>query len=252
MRAGSGNVPGRAIRLILGLQIGLGLLLFGHDLAGGWPGLLPRSDEPGMSEPVRPGDQTRRLAPAPLFPGLPRLPRNDGPPMPDRLTMNTETDGDLGVLTLRGAIAVGDAERVAALLEREAVSLVRLDSPGGSVEDALAIGRQLRVAGLATEAGPGAVCLSACPYVLAGGVARTVDDRAAVGVHQHYFGESTVLPAFMAVENIQRGQAEVVGYLSEMGIDLRIMQPAMSTPPNRIYILVREELEDFGLITTDG
>lgn len=71
-----------------------------------------------------------------------------------------------------------------------------------------------------------------------------------VGVHQHYFGENTVLPAFLAVEDIQRGQGEVMGYLDEMGIDLRLMQPALATPPDAIYILVREELERYGLVTT--
>jgi hypothetical protein len=96
---------------------------------------------------------------------------------------------------------------------------------------------------------PDAACLSACPYILAGGVERTVSRSALVGVHQHYFGENTVLPAFLAVEDIQRGQAAVMAYLDEMGIDPLLSARAMQTPPQDIYILVEDELEGFALAT---
>ena len=93
------------------------------------------------------------------------------------------------------------------------------------------------------------VCLSACPYILASGVERQVHKDAYVGVHQHSYGESTVLPAFLAIEDIQRGQGEVMEYLDAMGIDLRLMQHALATPPQEIYILIPEELERYALAT---
>lgn len=240
----------RILKGILGLQLGLAAVLFGHDLAQGWPSLATfQPPAPRLDRPVRPGDQTRQFRPEdwPNAPaGLPA--RAD---MPTRLSLVPQTDGETRALALTGAIAPGDATRLAEVLAREAVTLARLDSPGGSVSDALDIGRQLRAAGIATEVVDGAICLSACPYMLAGGVTRSVSAGAAVGVHQHYFGESTVLPAFLAVENIQRGQAEVVGFLAEMGIDLRLMQPALATPPESIYILVADELAAYGLVTAD-
>ena len=72
-----------------------------------------------------------------------------------------------------------------------------------------------------------------------------IDATASVGVHQHYFGESSLLPAFVAVEDIQRGQGEVMGYLAEMGIDPLVMRHALATPPNEIYLLLPEELDRY-------
>ncbi|WP_236938038.1 hypothetical protein [Frigidibacter mobilis] len=97
--------------------------------------------------------------------------------------------------------------------------------------------------------GESAVCLSACPYILAGGVSRSADPAAVVGVHQHYFGENTLLPAFLAVEDVQRGQGAVIEYLDEMGVDAMLMAPALKTPPDEIYILDAEDLRRYRLVT---
>jgi hypothetical protein len=95
----------------------------------------------------------------------------------------------------------------------------------------------------------GEFCYSACPYLLAGGEAREIDAQASVGVHQHYFGENSLLPAFVAVEDIQRGQGDVMAYLDEMGIDPLVMQHALATPPDEIYVLLEEELQRYGFIS---
>lgn len=71
-----------------------------------------------------------------------------------------------------------------------------------------------------------------------------------VGVHQHYFGPNTYLPAFLLVSDIQAGQGEVMPYLAEMGIDPMIMVKALITPPDDICILVPEEPERDGLSTS--
>jgi hypothetical protein len=94
----------------------------------------------------------------------------------------------------------------------------------------------------------GEICLSACPYMLAGGATREIAPEALVGVHQHYFGENTLLPAYLAVEDIQRGQADVMTFLDDMGIDPLIMQHALSTPPDEIYILLPAELIRYGFV----
>ena len=78
-----------------------------------------------------------------------------------------------------------------------------------------------------------------------------IADSAQLGVHQHSFGESPILPAFLAVEDIQRGQADVLGHLAEMGIDLRIMGPAMATPADEIYVLSPDELADWNVVTSN-
>jgi hypothetical protein len=232
------------IKLILLLQLGIAMFLFGSDIARVLPRLaLSAPDAPRLTQPVLPGDQ-RRLYDRKHAPSGPSAP--DTGDMPSRLVF--EMDGD--VLRLTGAIAENDAVRFDDwLVTREIPAFVELHSTGGSVTDALAIGKRLRAAEATTRVTEGLVCLSACPYILASGVARQVHKDAYVGVHQHSYGESTVLPAFLAIEDIQRGQGEVMEYLDAMGVDLRLMQHALATPPQEIYILIPEELERYALAT---
>ncbi len=225
---------------ILILQLVLaGFLVIGELRKGGSALTLPRTGPaaPAMDQPIQPGDQTRRFTDRPALPG-----RTD--PLPDRLTL-IERDGSW---VLEGAIAPGDADRIARQLT-ENMGQLSLNSPGGSVDDALRLGRAIRLMGLNTAVAENAICLSACPYVLASGAARGVHPDGAVGVHQHYFGESTILPAFVAVEDIQRGQGRVMQYLDSMGIDPLVMQHALLTGPDDIYILTQDQLTAYGFIT---
>ncbi|MEJ6393994.1 hypothetical protein V8J82_12045 [Gymnodinialimonas sp. 2305UL16-5] len=242
----------RAILGILGLQIVLALILAGSDLVSALPRLVSGPQSPALDAPVAPGDQVRRYRPS----DLPAQIRTADPSrqtqlpdpgdMPSRLRFALE--GDAAILT--GQIAPGDFERFAEWLSTAPeVTQARLHSPGGSVRDALAIGAALREAEMGTFLETGDICLSACPYILAGGVTRIVAEDAMVGVHQHYFGENTALPAFLAIEDIQRGQGDVMAHLDAMGVDVRLMRPALATPPDAIYVLLPEELRDYRLIT---
>lgn len=242
---------GRTVRWmswLLGSQIALAALLVGIDLAPKLPGMLsPGSTAPKLDQPIRPGDQTRLFRPDRTRTPAPGI----GPDMPRRLMAASVTvDGATG-LSLRGAIEPGDAERLLPQLRDENPAFVTLDSPGGSVSDALALGRAVRDIGAETRLESGTGCYSACPYIFAGGVTRVIADGAQLGVHQHSFGESTILPAFLAVEDIQRGQADVLDHLVEMGIDLQIMGPALATPADEIYVLSSEELSDWNVVTAE-
>jgi hypothetical protein len=55
----------------------------------------------------------------------------------------------------------------------------------------------------------------------------------------------------MAVEDIQRGQGEVMEYLSDMDIDPLIMRHALLTPPDEIYLLTPDEMQTYNLTTPD-
>ncbi|MFT6531837.1 MAG: hypothetical protein ACJASC_001383 [Limimaricola cinnabarinus] len=247
--------PRRWLVAVLAAEVAIGALLFGGDLARALPRIAWPSTAPGLTEPVRPGDQTRQFRPDRLPTRDPAREEPGGRPlpdtgdMPDRLRMEPVADG----IRLRGRIAPGDAVRLTPLLDaadpRPAIAW--LDSPGGSVADALELGRVLRNEGIDTALSAEAVCLSACPYLLAGGAARRVAEGAWVGVHQHYFDQNAALPAIFAVEDIQRGQGDVMEYLIEMGIDPALMRHALVTPPDEIYLLLPEELERYGLTTPD-
>ncbi len=245
---------GRMLRWIFGSQLIFAAVLLGSDLMRVLPQLAFPSTAPAITRPFGPGDQTRRYDPAridprPAKPGSRPIPTTTD--MPSRLEFVDTVWNDEPTITLTGQIAPGDSERFAEFLTTvdPVPTQAFLNSPGGSVQDALAMGRQMRGAGIATRMTATDVCLSACPYILASGTTRTVEDGAMVGVHQHYFGENTALPAFMAVEDIQRGQGEVMVYLSEMDIDPLIMRHALVTPPDEIYLLTSDEMKTYRLTT---
>ncbi|MEB8386352.1 ATP-dependent Clp protease proteolytic subunit [Rhodobacteraceae bacterium KMM 6894] len=241
----------RVLYAVLALQLGMAAFLAGRDVWATLPHLALPSPQPQLTTPIAPGDQTRRYAPrdTPLEqtrPGAPERPYRSTGDMPRRLEFLREGD----VLRVTGAIEAGDGARFAKALEGEkGVTTLRLNSPGGSVQDALEIGRTIRAARLETRMNAVDVCFSACPYVLAGGTERRVHRQAQVGVHQHYFGAKTVLPAFLAVESIQHGQGDVMRFLDDMGVDIMVMQHALATPPDEIYILLDDELLSYRMAT---
>ncbi|SLN58914.1 hypothetical protein AQS8620_02608 [Aquimixticola soesokkakensis] len=240
----------RVIYGVLWLQVGIGVFLVGGDLSRSLPDLFTRTNAPGFTSPVAPGDQTRRYDPdsAPEFPDTPTRPYPAPDTMPKRLAFEVQEVAGAPALTLTGQIAPGDAARFADWLEsNDLPPRVYLNSPGGSVRDALDLGETLRARDITTIVGAGDICFSACPYLFASGTTRIADRDGAVGVHQHYYGENMVLPAFVAVEEIQRGQAQVVDYLDTMGIDLRLMKHSLATPPEEIYVLLPEELIEYRL-----
>lgn len=234
----------RVLMSILVFQLGLGGLLVIGDMQGlRLPSFGPNA--PRLTEPVRPGDQRRTFRPDRDRPIV--QPARDPGDLPGRLVLTRETGS---TYRLEGGIAAGDAPRLIDMIDAAdpAPRTLILQSPGGSVSDALTLGRHIRAKGISTQMLAGEFCYSACPYLLAAGASRTADTQAAVGVHQHYFGENTLLPAAFAVEDIQRGQGEVMIYLNEMGIDPLVMQHALSTPPDEIYVLLPEELETYRFV----
>lgn len=231
--------PQSAIRAVLISQVLMAAAIVYMDLRAS-----PGRAAPGLFAPATDGPSTRPYRPdlRPAEPGAPAMRQ-----MPAALEFTAEGDA----IRISGQIAGGDADRFVTWLDqnRPEQARVLLDSSGGSVADALAIGRSIRTLGLDTGVEDGAVCLSACPYILAGGVTRDAAAGAVIGVHQHFYGKNTLLPAFMAVRDVQRAQASVMDYLDEMGVDLRLMSFALRTPPEEIHILDPENLRAFNLTT---
>ncbi|MGC8203687.1 hypothetical protein ACP2AV_13385 [Aliiroseovarius sp. PTFE2010] len=242
-----------AIMGVLWLQVAIGVLLFTGNVWQRLPTLFTGTpDAPPLTQPTSPGDQTRRYSPAgwPDRPAPPNRPYQAPANMPSRLAFDVIPAEGGQALTITGQIESGDAARFEDWrAERDLPNRVFLNSPGGSVSDALAIGRILRDASVQTEVTAGDICLSACPYMFAAGTVRRAHRDGAIGVHQHFYGENTLLPAFVAVEDIQRGQGRVLDFLDDMGIDLRLMSHSLATPPDEIYILTAAELTEYALAT---
>ena len=162
-----------------------------------------------------------------------------------------------GVLALTGTIDLGAAVRFAAEVAArgEYVKTVALDSPGGSVTDALIIGGLIRDKGFATSVAAGALCASSCPLVLAAGKKRLASPKAAIGVHQIYAmaaartdpgGTRTVGEAMWEA---QKTTADITRYLGGMGINAAFWLHALDTPPDRLYYFSPAELTALKLVT---
>lgn len=153
-----------------------------------------------------------------------------------------------GRLEAIGTITPGTAGRLAAELEKRGdyAATVVLESPGGSVRDALEMAMLIRDRQLDTLVEGGGLCASSCPLAFAGGVGRVADASASIGVHQVSALRPHSAPGDMEAEpsivEAQRVSAEIQRHLVSMGVDLEVWIRAMETPPDRIYYFTGAEL----------
>lgn len=188
----------------------------------------------------------------------------EGRPMP-QITSSPEaldaplamTLGSGGDLTLAGTIDPGAAIRFRTEIEQrgEYVKTILLDSPGGSVMDALEIGAIIQENGLATKVAAGNLCASSCPIIFASGAERIASADSAIGVHQIYaatLGETTrdaMAAAGIAMSDAQSTTAEITRHLTKSGVDPALWLHALDTPPDRLYYFSAEEMQRLKLVT---
>jgi hypothetical protein len=201
-------------------------------------------------------------SPALNFPGLPSV---LGPWLPGdkRLVPLPQPDGAMaqpmtfelvsgGKLMATGTITPGISQSFAAEVGKRGdyVKTVVLNSPGGSVTDALAMGRLIRERKFATEVEAGKYCASSCPLVFAGGVERRAGDRATIGVHQVAALRSAANgPARDEMSVAQNISARCQRYLADMGVSLQVWVHAMETPHDRLFVFKPDELKSLNMVT---
>lgn len=230
------------------------IIVLAADLAGtnGWIGAPDSAAE------------VKQDGPAPELPGV--VPSILAPLAPDgdkRLAPRPRADGAMarpmtfelvggGKLMATGTITPGISDAFAAEIAKRGdyIKTVALNSPGGSVADALAMGRLIRERNFATEIEPGKYCASSCPLVFAGGVERRAGDRATLGVHQvAAVGAASGLPRdeMNVAQNIS---AQCQRYLGDMGVNLQVWVHAMETPHDKLFVFKPDELKSLNLVTT--
>jgi hypothetical protein len=178
----------------------------------------------------------------------PAPPRETVARLREAMTFELTSDGRLLAI---GTIVPGSATAFAAEIAKRGsyVKTVVLQSPGGSLRDALAMGRLIREKKYATEVEANRYCASSCPLVFAGGVERRAGANAAIGVHRvSAVGEHDISGA-AGMENGQHISAACQKYLREMGIDLEVWVHAMETPREQLYYFTSDELATFRLAT---
>jgi hypothetical protein len=148
-----------------------------------------------------------------------------------------------------------------------------LDSNGGSVNDAIALGRRWRTIGLRTTVGssieahnasgestrvaPQAWCESTCVYLLLSGKVRYVPEQAHVRVHQIWMGDraedakaSTYTSQDMMI--VERDIGRLAKYTFDMGGTGDLLSLSLNVPPwEDLHELSPQELQMTNLTTTD-
>ena len=151
-----------------------------------------------------------------------------------------------------------------------------LDSNGGSVLGALALGRVVRSLGLTTTVGKPiplasadkndprarlttrATCESMCTFVLLAGVKRYVMPDAHVLVHQIWLGDrrDDATAATYTAEDlvlVQHDIGRLVRYVQEMGGTFELLEATLRIPPwEPLRDLTREELRRMALDMTES
>jgi hypothetical protein len=155
-----------------------------------------------------------------------------------------------GVLRATGSIDPGSAKRLEAELEErgEYVKRVSLNSPGGALDDAIAMARLVRERGLSTMVEDGAICASSCPLLMSGGVSREAGEQAAIGLHQFYAATETAMEPAQVMADAQMTTARISRHLQDMGVDPAMWLHALDTPPRALYYLSAEEMKRYGLV----
>ncbi|HZL40388.1 MAG TPA: hypothetical protein VFC45_08915 [Pseudolabrys sp.] len=160
---------------------------------------------------------------------------------------------------------------------------VVLDSDGGSVHGAIALGREIRKLAFATTVGrtvdidgknlksgkgaiadakyavlsPRADCESMCAFVLLGGMQRMVPSQARVMVHQIWLGDRREDPtaANYSAEDlvlVQRDIGKLAQYTAEMGASIDLLDLALRIPPwEPLHVMTRDEIRRTRLSTGD-
>ena len=146
---------------------------------------------------------------------------------------------------------------------------VVLDSDGGSVHGAIALGREIRRLELDTTVGhlvdldgagapraklsPQGSCESMCAFVLIAGVHRFVPSEARVMVHQIWLGDRREDPtaATYSAEDlvlVQRDIGRLVRYTADMGGSMEMVDLALRIPPwEPMHTMTSAEIRAAGL-----
>jgi hypothetical protein len=150
---------------------------------------------------------------------------------------------------------------------------VVLDSSGGSVNDAITLGRRFRNLGLLTTVGislqnrsgqsarpavaPEAYCESMCVFLLLAGKKRYVPEAAHVRVHQIWMGDRAddAKAASYSAQDlmiVERDIGRLAKYTFDMGGAGDLLSLALSIPPwEDLHELDAGELKLTNLVTTD-
>jgi hypothetical protein len=163
------------------------------------------------------------------------------------------------LIYLDGPIDAGATARLEYLIASEGISwaVVYLNSPGGSLVSAMQIGRVVRAHAFDTRVGmrtaiavraTAGTCHSACPFILAGGVRRSVEAGSQIGLHR---AENRV-PVGDGVAFQRVVETQVADYLAEMGLRAEFAGIMSAIAHDQVRDLTFAEARHLNLLTDEN
>lgn len=156
-------------------------------------------------------------------------------------------------IKISGEINFTSAEWLESYLHAAKVSRAKIisktlwiDSPGGDVGFAIAMGTLLRENRVAISVAKGAQCASACVLIFAGAVRRTAFGK--IGIHRPYLisGSQPISP-----ENVQRDYGAMLGemraYLRTMNVSQSLADDMLKIAPSEMRYLSQDGLNNYSL-----
>ncbi len=163
-------------------------------------------------------------------------------------------------MTKTGQILPGDALQFAILYSRFVsvagkegciIKEIRLDSEGGSVDEAIEFGRKVREFEFRVMVPSNGSCLSACVLVYAAGVDRV--NVGAIGIHRPYFYKISPNASSLEVRKSRDNVANKIKvFLAEIDVSDRLLDDMLSVPPDKMKILTDAELRQYRLDGRDA
>jgi len=129
---------------------------------------------------------------------------------------------------------------------------ISLNSNGGDVDAAIAIGRMLRRYGVKTYVRPDSQCLSSCVFIFMAGLERVSTRQNLIGIHRPFFADLNSQISLNEIQNIRRKRIEIIkNYMNEMDIPLSLLDLMLTIPPSEIKLLTYEDMETYRLNQDD-
>lgn len=160
------------------------------------------------------------------------------------------TAGESGVsfVLFEGEVRSGDAVKFYEATRELSKAIVFLDSPGGLLNEAFAIGSHIRRHGLSTSVVGNKKCFSACALIWLAGNNRYMWRNSVIGFHAAY------LETYEGAQVSGTGNAEVGSYLTHLGLGREAIRFATTAGPAEFLKLTPEIAQAFGIeiVLSDG
>jgi hypothetical protein len=165
----------------------------------------------------------------------------------------TLVDDTVPIWDISGVITKSDLkdleQAIQIMRKTKSMPIFRLNSEGGDVEVAIAIGRQLRRFQAYAFTFHQGRCYSACVFILAGAVKRGLSRS--IGIHRPY-SSSTEQRDYQTTQTAQRQLSKLAkDYLEEMNVSPALYDMMVTIPPEKLRILSESELRSFGFLELD-